>query len=144
MRATNGPGNNKAKSELPTELMEQIVSRGNMIEAYMRVYNNRGSGGIDGRTVEELKPHLDKQLVRDQSVLVDRQLLPPTGADGRDTKAGRWSSDARHTDSGRPDDTTRHTPSTESILRRRIFGMELWFSSRAECPSGTTYSPGSY
>ncbi len=60
MRATNGPGNNKAKSELPTELMEQIVSRGNMIEAYMRVYNNRGSGGIDGMTVEELKPHLDK------------------------------------------------------------------------------------
>ena len=60
MRATNGPRNNKDKRELPTELMEQIVSRGNMIEAYKRVFYNRGSGGIDGMTVEELKPHLDK------------------------------------------------------------------------------------
>ena len=58
MSATNEPGNNKDKSELPTELIEQIVSRENMTAAYERVVSNQGSCGIDGMTVEDLKDDL--------------------------------------------------------------------------------------
>ena len=58
MSATNGLGDNKIKGELPTELMEQIVSRENMTKAYNRVKSNKGSSGVDGKTVEELQGYL--------------------------------------------------------------------------------------
>jgi RNA-directed DNA polymerase len=40
-------------------LMEEILSKQNMTIAYKRVKANKGSGGIDGMTVDELKPYLD-------------------------------------------------------------------------------------
>ena len=58
MSATSGLGNNRIKGELPTELMEQIVSRENMTKAYNRVKSNKGSSGVDGKTVEELQGYL--------------------------------------------------------------------------------------
>jgi len=41
-----------------TELIERLVERGNMLEAYARVVGNRGAAGIDLMTVEDLKPWL--------------------------------------------------------------------------------------
>lgn len=73
MSATNGPENSKDKSELPTELVEQIVSRENMTDAYWQVYRNRGSGGIDGMTVDEMKAYLDRHWSEiKESLLMDR------------------------------------------------------------------------
>jgi RNA-directed DNA polymerase len=40
-------------------LMEEILSKQNMTTAYKRVKANKGSCGIDGMTVDELKPYLD-------------------------------------------------------------------------------------
>lgn len=40
------------------KLLEQILSNQNMNEAYLRVYKNKGAGGVDGVTVEELKKDL--------------------------------------------------------------------------------------
>ena len=76
MSATNGPGNNKDKSELPTELMEQIVSRENMTAAYVRVLSNRGSCGIDGMTVEELKEHLKANWSKLKGSLLEGRYNP--------------------------------------------------------------------
>ncbi len=39
-------------------LLEQILSNQNMNEAYLRVYRNKGTSGVDGVTVEELKQYL--------------------------------------------------------------------------------------
>lgn len=39
--------------------MEHVVSRSNMSAAYKRVVSNKGSAGIDGMQVDELKPYLD-------------------------------------------------------------------------------------
>jgi len=39
-------------------LMEQIVSRENMMTAYRRVVANKGAPGVDKMTVEQLKPYL--------------------------------------------------------------------------------------
>jgi hypothetical protein len=36
--------------------MEAVVERGNMLIAYQRVMKNKGAAGVDGLTVEELKP----------------------------------------------------------------------------------------
>ena len=40
------------------ELLEKILSRENLNEAYKRVYANKGASGVDGVTVEELLEHL--------------------------------------------------------------------------------------
>ena len=40
------------------ELLEKILERGNLNEAYKRVYANKGASGVDGVTVEELLMYL--------------------------------------------------------------------------------------
>ncbi|WP_240514871.1 reverse transcriptase domain-containing protein [Bacillus cereus] len=40
------------------ELLEAILSNQNMNEAYLRVYKNKGTSGVDGVTVDELKQYL--------------------------------------------------------------------------------------
>ena len=40
------------------KLLEQILSNQNMNEAYQRVFRNKGAGGVDGITVDELKQYL--------------------------------------------------------------------------------------
>ncbi|MFP3920012.1 group II intron reverse transcriptase/maturase [Lysinibacillus telephonicus] len=40
------------------QLLEKILSNQNMNEAYLRVYKNKGAGGVDGITVDELKKYL--------------------------------------------------------------------------------------
>lgn len=40
------------------ELLEKILEKGNLNEAYKRVYANKGASGVDGVTVEELLDYL--------------------------------------------------------------------------------------
>lgn len=40
------------------DLLEQILNNQNMNEAYLRVYRNKGTSGVDGITVDELKEYL--------------------------------------------------------------------------------------
>jgi len=40
------------------ELLEEILSKKNLNEAYKRVYANKGASGVDGVSVEELHEHL--------------------------------------------------------------------------------------
>src|SRR5580692_7083962 len=42
------------------DLMEEILERDNLIEAWKRVKENQGSAGSDGLTVEKLKPYLEE------------------------------------------------------------------------------------
>jgi RNA-directed DNA polymerase len=42
------------------DVLEEILDRDNLREAWKRVKGNQGGPGIDGMTVEELKPYLDK------------------------------------------------------------------------------------
>ena len=49
----------KTKSEIDTEyLLESIVSKRNLFEAYKQVKKNNGSHGVDGMRVDELLPYL--------------------------------------------------------------------------------------
>jgi group II intron reverse transcriptase/maturase len=49
----------KTKSERSTEtLLESIVAKRNLYEAYKRVKKNKGSHGVDGMRVDELLPYL--------------------------------------------------------------------------------------
>ena len=51
----------RTKAEVATQLMEQVVERGNMWKAYERVLRNKGAPGADGMTVGELKAWLQTQ-----------------------------------------------------------------------------------
>ena len=40
-------------------LIEEILTKENLNQAYLQVYRNKGSAGVDGVTVEELKDYLE-------------------------------------------------------------------------------------
>lgn len=41
-----------------SKLLDKILSRENMLEAYNQVKSNKGSAGIDGMTIEEMDNYL--------------------------------------------------------------------------------------
>lgn len=59
MSTPKQPGVNERSSTGTDRLMESVVSRPNMLEAYQRVVGNQGSAGVDGMSVDDLKAHLD-------------------------------------------------------------------------------------
>lgn len=73
--------------------MERVVSRPNMLAAYKRVRENKGSPGIDGMTVDDLRLWLQEHWegVREQLLAssyrpqpVKRQIIPKTGGGERE------------------------------------------------------------
>ena len=51
--------NNDIIADLPTDsLLKRIISRDNMNAAYFKVKSNRGAGGVDKMSVDELLPYL--------------------------------------------------------------------------------------
>jgi len=60
-RGGNGSQTHTAQDENAgdetTSLMEEVLRRENLMEAYKRVKRNRGAAGVDGMTVEELMPY---------------------------------------------------------------------------------------
>src|SRR5699024_6013968 len=50
----------KRKEETSMELLEEILSNDNMNMAYKQVYRNKGAGGVDGISIEDLAYHLRK------------------------------------------------------------------------------------
>jgi RNA-directed DNA polymerase len=57
-------------------LMEAVVERENMWEAYRKVVGNKGAGGVDEMTVEELKPYLQKHWPETREKLVNGSYQP--------------------------------------------------------------------
>lgn len=58
------------------ELMEEVVERKNLMEAYRRVVGNKGAAGVDGMTVEELAPYLKVEWPTIKEQLVEDQYKP--------------------------------------------------------------------
>lgn len=62
--------------EAVTGLMEEIVSRGNMMAAYSRVAANKGAPGIDNMPVAALKGFLHEQWARIREELLAGRYIP--------------------------------------------------------------------
>ncbi|TDT63588.1 hypothetical protein EDD71_10112 [Fonticella tunisiensis] len=63
---------NEVKDE-SSSLLERILSRGNMLMAYKRVVANKGSHGVDGMKVDELRTFIiDKWQSVKQKLLEGR------------------------------------------------------------------------
>jgi RNA-directed DNA polymerase len=57
-------------------MMEAVVERGNMIAAYRRVIGNKGSAGVDGMGVDELRPYLTEHWERIKLELLEDRYKP--------------------------------------------------------------------
>ena len=58
------------------ELMERILHRDNLNRAYKRVKSNKGAGGVDGMSVDELLPYLKEHQARLVQELRDEKYKP--------------------------------------------------------------------
>ncbi|MDF1567182.1 MAG: group II intron reverse transcriptase/maturase [Spirochaetaceae bacterium] len=57
-------------------LLERMVEKPNMMEAYRKVVGNRGSAGVDKMTVDDLKAHLQKNWESIRKALVEGRYIP--------------------------------------------------------------------
>lgn len=76
--ASNQSRHKEEKSQESAYLMEQIVSRENMVRAYKRVLSNKGAPGLDGLGVMDLKTYLEANwtVIRTQLLLGEYYPLP--------------------------------------------------------------------
>jgi group II intron reverse transcriptase/maturase len=62
--------------EAEERLMEEIISRGNMMKAMNRVISNKGAAGIDGMTTGQLKEYLKEEWPRIKEELLTGRYMP--------------------------------------------------------------------
>jgi len=58
------------------QLMEAVVARENMLRAYKQVVSNKGAAGVDGMTVEQLKPYLQEHWGKIKEELLNGKYGP--------------------------------------------------------------------
>lgn len=66
----------RTKAEVATQLLEQVVERGNMWRAYERVLRNKGAPGADGMRVQDLKAWLQTHWPSVRVALLAGSYLP--------------------------------------------------------------------
>jgi RNA-directed DNA polymerase len=54
-----------------SQLMEAVVARENLLKAYAQVRRNQGAAGIDGMSVEQLKPYLQTHWAQIKEALLN-------------------------------------------------------------------------
>lgn len=59
-----------------SKLLDKILSRENMLEAYNQVKSNKGSAGIDGITIEEMDNHLRQNWRLTKELIKQRKYKP--------------------------------------------------------------------
>lgn len=59
-----------------SELLEKILSKNNMNAAYKRVCANKGAGGVDEVTVEELEDYIKENWVSIKNQIRCREYKP--------------------------------------------------------------------
>ena len=58
------------------ELLEKILSKANLYEAYRRVYKNKGASGVDGVSVEELSSYMKEHMEEILTQIRERKYKP--------------------------------------------------------------------
>ncbi len=59
-----------------SKLLDKIVSRENMLEAYNQGKSNKGSAGIDGMTIEEMDDYLRQNWRLTKELIKQRKYKP--------------------------------------------------------------------
>jgi len=64
----------KSRGEQNNDLMEEVLSKQNMLKALRRVEKNKGAPGIDNLTVESLKRYLRQNWLSIREQLLIRRI----------------------------------------------------------------------
>lgn len=72
-----------------SELLEKMLSDENIRQAQKRVYANKGAGGVDGVTVQELAEYMQENWTRIKGEIRERKYKPPAGTKGGNPE-GKW------------------------------------------------------
>lgn len=76
-------------------LMELILSRENLIAAFKRVVQNKGSHGVDGMSVKELRRHLFENWDSIRQSLREGTYKPLPLPSSRNAETERWGKASR-------------------------------------------------
>jgi RNA-directed DNA polymerase len=68
-RVEQSPARDEGQSDAGVGLWEQVWERQNLLRALQRVESNRGTPGVDGMTVEELRPYIVAHWREDREAL---------------------------------------------------------------------------
>jgi hypothetical protein len=99
-------------------LLDLILRKDNLNEAYRRVKSNKGAGGIDGMQVDGLLPYLrENQETLIQEIRNGKFKANPVQKTGS-------------ADRGRPGNTAGSHAGTHAYLRGAVLGEQLWFSTK--------------
>ena len=74
--ASNGAARRETVRPEELQLMEAVVARENLLDAYSRVMGNKGAAGVDGMPVEQLKPYLQEHWARIREDLLNGRYQP--------------------------------------------------------------------
>ena len=74
--ASSGTARKGHSSTGTVNLMEAVVERENMLNAYRRVVSNKGAAGVDAMGVDELKPFLQTHWERIKEQLLEGSYQP--------------------------------------------------------------------
>lgn len=68
--------NERRQNLLATELMEKILERENMMQAYKKVKSNKGACGIDGIGTDEIRDYLIENWTSIKNRIIKRKYKP--------------------------------------------------------------------
>jgi len=74
--ASNGAARRETVRPEELQLMEAVVARENLLDAYARVMSNKGAAGVDGMPVEQLLPHLQEHWAQIKESLLNGTYQP--------------------------------------------------------------------
>ncbi len=131
----------RTKAEVATQLMEQVVERGNMWRAYERVLRNKGAAGADGMRVEDLKAWLQTHWALSEGGAAGRKLPAAGSARGGHTQAARRGEDTGRAHGGGPADPASGAASPATDLRGRVQRVELRLQTWAQRVAGGASCP---
>jgi hypothetical protein len=101
--------NNTTNSNRQNEwMLEQILSDDNLKLAYKKVKKNKGAGGIDKMTTDELLGYLIDHQRELHTIHPEGNIQTPTLKAGRNTKRQRENKKTWYTNSSRQNDSTSH------------------------------------
>ena len=123
-------------TDLPADsLLKRILSRDNLNGAYKKVKSNRGAGGVDKMSVDELLPYLREHRVDLLQQIRDGHYKPnPVRRVEIPKKRKGEVPEIRNPHGSRPGHPTGNRPDTDPNLRTTIFRQQLRIPSQTGSP----------
>ncbi|MDQ0881064.1 retron-type reverse transcriptase [Peribacillus sp. V2I11] len=97
-------------------LMEQILERENLIQALKRVERNKGSHGVDGMPVQNLRPHLVTEWYNMKTALLQGTYQPQPVRRIEIPKPNGGVSAIGYSNRSRPFHSTSHCPNIDQDI----------------------------